>query len=156
VLEDLHSRNGTSLNAQKITRHKLAEGDSIVIGCARITFHDEVLIEIEPPRREFSPSDRPANPMEALSGTVVDYSHSPNFEPPVERPIIRPLPRPMPVANRSPLPQSAALNLPASLSECDSSPTWATKRVSAPPSPRLMAQEDDLGSPPEQIGRAHV
>jgi len=149
VLIDLNSRNGTMVNDHKITRHKLADNDSFLIGRTRISFHDEVLIEAETPTREFSPSDRPANPMEALSGTVVDYSFNPKFEPPVERPIIRPMPRPMPIANRSPLPQSQALNLPASLSECDSSPTWATKRTSAPPSPRLMVQERDLGEVPE-------
>ncbi|HEV8291837.1 MAG TPA: FHA domain-containing protein [Tepidisphaeraceae bacterium] len=149
VVVDLNSRNGTTVNGQRITRHKLADNDTLIIGRTRITFHDEVLIETETPTREFSPSDRPANPMEALSGTVVDYSLNPKFEPPVERPIIRPMPRPMPIANRSPLPQSQALNLPASLSECDSSPTWATKRTSAPPSARLMAHEEDLGPPPQ-------
>jgi len=149
VVIDLKSRNGTTINGQRITRHKLAHNDTLIIGRTRITFHDEVLIESESPTREFSPADRPANPMEALSGTVVDYSFSHQFEAPVERPIIRPMPRPMPIANRSPLPQSAALNLPASLSECDSSPTWATKRTSPPPSPRLMADEQDLRLPPE-------
>jgi len=149
VLIDLNSRNGTMVNDHRVTRHKLADNDAFVIGRTRISFHDEVLIESESPTREFSPSDRPANPMEALSGTVVDYSFNPKFDAPVERPIIRPMPRPMPIANRSPLPQSQGLNLPASLSECDSSPTWATKRSSAPPSPRLMVQEEDLGSPPQ-------
>jgi hypothetical protein len=33
------------------------------------------------------------------------------------------------------------------LSEGDSSPTWATKRVSAPPSGRLMAHEEDFAAP---------
>ena len=149
VLIDLSSRNGTTINGQRVTRHKLADNEKFTIGRTNISFHDEVLIEAESPTREFSPSDRPANPMEALSGTVVDYSFTPKFEQPVERPIIRPMPRPMPIANRSPLPQSQALNLPASLSECDSSPTWATKRTSAPPSPRLMVQENDLGEFPE-------
>ena len=149
VLIDLNSRNGTTIKGQRVTRHQLDDGDTVVIGRTRIAFHDEVLIESESSARQFSAADRPANPFEALSGTVTDYSFNPKFEPPVERPIIRPMPRPMPVANRSPLPQSAAFNLPASLSECDSSPTWATKRVSAPPSPRLMAQEEDLGPPPE-------
>ncbi len=149
VLIDLNSRNGTTINGQRITRHKLADNDTLIVGRTRISFHDEVLIESESSIRQFSPSDRPANPFEALSGTVTDYSFNPKFEPPVERPIIRAMPRPMPVANRSPLPQSNALNLPASLSECDSSPTWATKRPSPPPSPRLMVDEDDLGPPPE-------
>jgi len=149
VVIDLHSRNGTTVNGQRITRHMLADNDTLIIGRTRITFHDEVLIESESSTREFSPTDRPANPFEALSGTVTDYSFNPKFAPPVERPIIRPTPRPMPIANRSPLPQSPALNLPASLSECDSSPTWATKRSTAPPSARLMADEQDLGPPPE-------
>ena len=149
VLIDLNSRNGTTIKGQRITRHQLADNDAVIVGRTQISFHDEVLIESESSTRQFSPSDRPANPFEALSGTVTDYSFNPKFEPPVERPIIRPMPRPMPVANRSPLPQSNGFNLPASLSEGDSSPTWATKRTSPPASARLMAQEEDLGPPPE-------
>src|SRR4051812_28353610 len=90
VVIDLNSRNGTTINDKRIKRHKLADNDQILVGRTRISFHDEVLIESEAPTREFSPSDRPANPMEALSGTVVDYSFTPKFEAPVERPIIRP------------------------------------------------------------------
>jgi predicted component of type VI protein secretion system len=149
VLIDLNSRNGTTIKGQRITRHKLAHSDTLVVGRTKIVFHDELLIESESSTRQFSLSDRPANPFEALSGTVTDYSFNPKFEPPVERPIIRAMPRPMPVANRSPVPQSHGLSLPASLSECDSSPTWATKRSSPPASARLMAQEEDLGPPPE-------
>jgi len=149
LLVDLNSRNGTTIKGQRITRHNLADNDTVVVGRTRISFHDEVLIESESSTRQFSAADRPANPFEALSGTVTDYSFNPKFEPPVERPIIRPMPRPMPVANRSPVPQPHGINLPASLSEGDSSPTWATKRTSPPASARLMAQEEDLGPPPE-------
>jgi len=149
VLTDLNSRNGTTINGKRITRHQLNDNETLVIGRTRIIFRDEVLIESESSTRQFSPSDRPANPFEALSGTVTDYSFNPKFEAPVDRPIIRPMPRPMPVANRSPLPHPSIMNLPASLSDCDSSPTWATKRSSPPPSARLMAQEEDLGPPPQ-------
>src|SRR5438045_7702994 len=47
VLVDLNSRNGTTVNDKKVTRHKLADNDSISIGRTRITFHDEVLIEAD-------------------------------------------------------------------------------------------------------------
>jgi len=157
VVNDQKSRNGTTLNGEKIISHKLDHDDTLVVGRTKITFHDEVLIEVAAPTREYSAreysaGDRPANPMEALSGTVVDYSLEAKFAAPVERPIIRAMPRPMPVANYSPLPQSAAMNLPASLSEGDSSPTWATKRSSPAASGRLMAVEEDFVAPPEMRG----
>ena len=148
VVNDQKSRNGTTLNGEKIGSQKLNHNDALIVGRTRITFHDEVLIEVASPTREYSPSDRPANPMEALSGTVADYSFDAKFAAPVERPIIRAMPRPMPVANYSPLPQSPELNLPASLSEGDSSPTWATKRNSPASSARLMAVEEDFAAQP--------
>jgi pSer/pThr/pTyr-binding forkhead associated (FHA) protein len=147
VIEDQKSRNGTTLNGQRVTRQALNHNDTLIVGRTRITFHDEILLEVSSPTREYSPSDRPANPFEALSGTVVDYSLNPKFQQPVDRPIIRPIPRPMPIANRSPLPESPAVNLPASLSEGESSPTWATKRTSSTPSARLMAAEEDIPAP---------
>src|SRR4051812_7795622 len=64
VLIDLNSRNGTIVNGQRLTRHKLRDSDSFLIGRTKISFHDEVLIESDNQTREFSPSDRPANPME--------------------------------------------------------------------------------------------
>jgi diguanylate cyclase (GGDEF)-like protein len=45
VIEDMGSRNGTSVNGKLIKRHKLAEGDKIELGTAtmlKFTFHDEL------------------------------------------------------------------------------------------------------------------
>jgi len=156
ILVDQNSRNGTTIAGQRIKRHKLGHDQTLIIGRTRITFRDEILIDADAPTRQFSASDRPSNPFEALSSTVVDYSVAPTFQQPVDRPIIRPTPRPMPVANRSPADDGSAL-FPTRLSEGESSPTWATKRTIAPPSPRLMAHEEDLvpvatlhlGPPPE-------
>src|SRR5256885_8774990 len=74
MVNDQKSRNGTTLNGEKIVSRKLNHSDVLVVGRTRITFHDEILIEESSPTREYSPTDRPANPMEALSGTVADYS----------------------------------------------------------------------------------
>src|SRR4051812_27427336 len=52
VLIDLASRNGTTVNGQRITRQKMADNDVIIVGRTRISFHDEVLIESELPTRE--------------------------------------------------------------------------------------------------------
>jgi predicted component of type VI protein secretion system len=145
LVTDLKSRNGTTINGQRITRQVLKHDDTFVVGRTRITFRDEILLESDGPTRSFSPSDRPANPFEALSSTVVDYSVTPKFDPPVDRPIIRPTPRPMPVATKCAT-QFDSLSLPSRLVEGDSSPTWATKRH-APPSPRLMAVEEDFVAP---------
>ena len=149
ILSDHNSRNGTSLNGQRVKKHKLNHNDTVTVGRTRIIFRDEVLLDGDAPTRQFSPSDRPANPFEALSSTVVDYSVQPSFTPPVDRPIIRPMPRPMPVASRSAAAESDRdPALPTRLFEGESSPTWATKRPSAPPSARLMAVEEDLAAAP--------
>jgi len=54
-VRDLHSQNGTQVNGQPISRHRLSPGDVIAIGNARIAFED-------PAGTYRAPSDTPTPP----------------------------------------------------------------------------------------------
>lgn len=71
VVTDLGSKNGTRVEREKITRHVLSDGEVIRIGRSQVCFRSG---KFEPatwkvPRR----SARPANPQEAMAGTVFGF-----------------------------------------------------------------------------------
>jgi predicted component of type VI protein secretion system len=71
---DLDSKNGTRLGWQGIKTHALRDGDHLRMGRTRILFHAglfEPAAERRPPRTDRVV--RPADPHEALSGTVTDF-----------------------------------------------------------------------------------
>src|SRR5688500_18235426 len=152
---DLDSRNGTFINGERITRHVLEDGDVIKAGRTEIAFSTADLASAPPPRRA-GLMDRPADPFEALSSTVVDYEFDPKFEAPIDRPIRRPVPRPMPVANRGGVPMTAGTIAAMAMAtrgdnELGSSPTWATKSQQQRPRP---AVQQYMESPPAPIALA--
>src|SRR5688572_15943382 len=73
MVVDLGSKNGTFVGSQPVARHALSDGDELRIGRVRVTFKDGPF-EPAPPgtrRREFV---RPADPTEALAGTVAGFT----------------------------------------------------------------------------------
>jgi hypothetical protein len=74
---DLGSRNGTLLRLNKISTHTLAEGDVLRIGrVTKVTFHAGAFVPAAPVEKKTRPagkSARPADPVEALSGTVAGF-----------------------------------------------------------------------------------
>jgi predicted component of type VI protein secretion system len=71
---DLDSKNGTRLGWQGIKTHPLRDGDHLRMGRTRVLFHTgpfEPAAEKRPPRTDRLV--RPADPHEALSGTVTDF-----------------------------------------------------------------------------------
>lgn len=73
-LVDLGSRNGSHVNWKKITEHTLVDGDAVRMGRTWLTFKSGLF---EPPPTDVkirkSRLVRPADPHEALSGTVADF-----------------------------------------------------------------------------------
>jgi predicted component of type VI protein secretion system len=71
VVVDLGSKNGTKLDNESITRHVLRDGDVIRIGRAQLCFHAGPFVPMRSnaPRRD----TRPADPIEALAGTVCGF-----------------------------------------------------------------------------------
>ena len=74
ILIDLSSKNGTFVNEQPVTRHELQDGDSFTIGQTVVSFRGAQLGY--KPADEGKPvgaSRRPADPWEALAGTVCGF-----------------------------------------------------------------------------------
>jgi predicted component of type VI protein secretion system len=93
ILADLDSKNGTRVGGNAITRAPLSDGDVIRMGKTAVRYRTGPFM---PATKPHSPGvQRPADPFEALSGTVRDFSYQPvqvatNGIPfPVPRPIPR-------------------------------------------------------------------
>src|SRR4051812_41275170 len=77
-LVDLDSRNGCHVNWKKVTEYTLVDGDSVRIGRTWLTFHSGAFKAAPAPVAKAAASRRsklvrPADPHEALSGTVADF-----------------------------------------------------------------------------------
>lgn len=92
VLFDLGSKNGTRLGDVAVTRRVLRDGDTIHAGRSSIHFFEGELApgeESKPPK-----SQRPADPFEALAGTVSGFVLEPRG--PVRKTDRLPTPKPAP------------------------------------------------------------
>ena len=75
ALSDLGSKNGTRIAGNVITRHVLQEGDVVRMGKSTIRFFQGAFV---PATAKPKPaSQRPADPFEALSGTVSAFEFQP-------------------------------------------------------------------------------
>lgn len=68
VVVDLGSKNGTRRGKQRVSRHRLADGDILTLGKTTVKFVVGRL-----PTEYTPPVKRPTDPFEALSGTVSDF-----------------------------------------------------------------------------------
>lgn len=74
-LVDLESRNGCHVNWKKVTEYTLVDGDTVRIGRTWLTFHTGPFVPAPAdatPKRK-TKLVRPADPHEALAGTVADF-----------------------------------------------------------------------------------
>jgi predicted component of type VI protein secretion system len=69
---DLNSKNGTRLGWDRIRNVRLREGDTLRLGRTYITFRTGPFVPGEMPSRRSKPV-RPADPFEALAGTVAGF-----------------------------------------------------------------------------------
>ena len=100
VLSDLGSKNGTIVHGKPVTQHVLGDGESFTIGRVKVRFRAAVLepgreTAVATPRQK-----RPADPFDALSGTVAGF----RYEPPPEEKHLRDVdqfPSPKPVMTDS-------------------------------------------------------
>lgn len=91
---DLGSRNGSFVHHEKVTEVDLIDGDTVTVGRTRITF---LIGEFEPMPESARKKDRlirPADPHEALSGTVAafvfnerEHESSEEFDPAPSSPV---------------------------------------------------------------------
>ena len=72
-ITDLDSKNGTRLGWQKIATHYLGEGDSLRMGRTWLEYHAGAFAPAPAEKAKKSRMVRPADPFEALNGTVTDF-----------------------------------------------------------------------------------
>lgn len=63
---DLNSKNGTIVHGDRISVHKLADGDEVLVGRARLVFHSRS----EPPQRPTAPTTPASGPMANVKRVV--------------------------------------------------------------------------------------
>ena len=106
VLVDLQSRNGTYLavddQVQKILQHTLSDGDTIRLGRSRVRFRSGPFVPASPHVQQRPAVARPADPHEALAGTITGFVLEQDME---EDSRISgfPIPKPQAADPRSPL-----------------------------------------------------
>ncbi|HSZ57243.1 MAG TPA: FHA domain-containing protein [Tepidisphaeraceae bacterium] len=92
ALSDLGSKNGTRIAGNVITRHVLQEGDVVRMGKSTLRFFQGAFV---PATAKPKPaSQRPADPFEALSGTVSAFEFQPRG--PIRKTDKLPTPKPGP------------------------------------------------------------
>ncbi|HEV7300059.1 MAG TPA: FHA domain-containing protein [Tepidisphaeraceae bacterium] len=147
VVTDLDSKNGTIVAGAKVKQFKLEDGQTIRIGRTKVNFFagDIADAPAAPAKRE-----RPADPVEALAGTMAGFE----FKPPVEADEIiadipkviplgreqrdqnaRPTPKPRPVAKGADQAQEMLL--------ADSSNSWESIYAEARQSVALEASPNE-------------
>jgi predicted component of type VI protein secretion system len=101
AVTDLGSRNGTIVHGEPVVRHLLHDGESFTIGRVKVRFRSGSLAKGQETTTVTSGRPkRPADPFDALSGTVAGY----RYEPPAEEKHIRDVdqfPSPKPVMTDS-------------------------------------------------------
>ena len=75
VLTDLGSKNGTVVNNKVVTRQVLNDGETFAIGRVRVRFRAEVLAPGQERSLPAARQKRPADPFDALAGTVAGFKY---------------------------------------------------------------------------------
>jgi pSer/pThr/pTyr-binding forkhead associated (FHA) protein len=100
VLTDLNSKNGTVVHGKPVTRHVLHDNESFTIGRVKVRFRAAALAPGTEKTVTSGRQKRPADPFDALSGTVAGF----RYEPPADEKHLRDVeqfPSPKPVMTDS-------------------------------------------------------
>jgi pSer/pThr/pTyr-binding forkhead associated (FHA) protein len=97
AISDLGSKNGTRIAGEVVTRHVLQEGDVVRMGKSTVRFFAGEFVAGK--ARPKPVSQRPADPFEALSGTVSAFEFQPRG--PIRKTDKLPTPKPGPQAPAS-------------------------------------------------------
>jgi pSer/pThr/pTyr-binding forkhead associated (FHA) protein len=94
VIVDLNSKNGTWLKGHRIAKHVLAEGEVLRMGKIQLCFRSGAFIPA-PPGDPKPAGARPADPKEALAGTVAGFRFE-DDENKLDKNVVEKFPRPKP------------------------------------------------------------
>lgn len=100
VVSDLGSKNGTIVNGQPVAQHRLRDNESFTVGRVKVRFRAVALAPGTEKSVSSSRPKRPADPFDALSGTVAGF----RYEPPADEKHLRDVdrfPSPKPVMTDS-------------------------------------------------------
>lgn len=100
ILVDLDSKNGTVVAGKNVARHILGDNESFMIGRVKVRFRAAALAPGQEKNVATGRPRRPADPHDALSGTVAGY----RYQPPADEKHLRDVeqfPRPQPVMTDS-------------------------------------------------------
>jgi predicted component of type VI protein secretion system len=75
ALTDLGSKNGTVVNNKVVSRHLLSDGEMFAIGRVRVRFRAEALAPEQEVSFPAGRPKRPADPFDALAGTVAGFKY---------------------------------------------------------------------------------
>ena len=100
VLSDLGSKNGTIVGGKPVTQHVLKDNESFIVGRVRVRFRAAALEAGREKTVTSGRPQRPADPFDALSGTVSGFRYEP---PPDEKHIrdVEQFPTPQPTMTDS-------------------------------------------------------
>ncbi len=94
VIADLGSKNGTRVNGELINRHVLHDADVIRIGRTRIALREGPFVSA--PANLKRARQRPADPIEAMQGTLSGFRFSEEEEEELDQRVLETFPRPKP------------------------------------------------------------
>src|SRR5947208_9525059 len=94
VVADLGSKNGTFVHGELINRHVLRDGEVIRIGRTRICFREGKFIQTPPSTPRVK--QRPADPLEAMAGTMSAFRFSEEEVGELDQHVLETFPRPQP------------------------------------------------------------
>lgn len=138
VVADLGSKNGTFVNGELVNRHVLRDGEVIRIGRTRICFREGRFIPTPPntPRAKH----RPADPLEALAGTLSAFRFSEEEVQALDQHVLDtfPRPQPKPIDPRSYQSEHVQAMIADIASSAWDSVLTETERVKTKPLPRPM------------------
>lgn len=86
TVSDLGSKNGTLIDGQRVTRHVLKDGETFRAGRFFVRFRSGSLAASEERREKLTRPRRPADPFEAMAGTVAGVKYEPPPEDAVDAP----------------------------------------------------------------------
>jgi pSer/pThr/pTyr-binding forkhead associated (FHA) protein len=156
VIADLGSKNGTRINGEAINRHVLHDFDVIRLGRTRIAFHDGAFIPAPPDVKRAR--QRPADPLEAMAGTLSGFRFNEEEEENLDQRVLETFPRPKPrpkdpLAYQSEKVQAMVAQIASSSWDAVLAESERTVDVATLPKPNLAQNPQASGSANPQAAK---
>lgn len=152
VAVDLASRNGSFVGSTRIGRHMLRDGERLRLGNTYICFYEGDAPALRPGKNPTSA--RPADPHEALAGTVFAFELPDSRQPELVMLAGRPTPRPAPLAPPAYEREGVGSMVLEMLSDLHDSVIWEHPRRQQGPKARPRVQAAAMAADPRDLSTA--